>query len=59
MLSTVIPTPLIVELLHKTNLTADEQIQIEGAITAIAQERNWARHTAAWWLNKQAFPENF
>ena len=52
-------TAPIVDLLRKTNLTANEQIQIEDAITAISQERNWARHTAAWWLNKQPFPENF
>ena len=59
MLSTTVSTASISDLLHKTSLTADEQIQIEAAITAIAQERNWARHSAAWWLNKQAFPENF
>lgn len=59
MLSVTVSTASIAQLLRKTNLTADDQIQIEGAITAIAQERNWARHTAAWWLNKQAFPENF
>ncbi len=58
LIQTVSTTP-IVDLLRKTILTADEQIQIEGAITAIAQERNWARHTAAWWLNKQVFPENY
>lgn len=59
MLSTTVSTASIVDLLPKTSLTADEQSQLERAITAIAQERNWARHTAAWWLNKQAFPERF
>ncbi|PSB15023.1 hypothetical protein C7B65_25390 [Phormidesmis priestleyi ULC007] len=58
MLSTTVSTASIIDLLRKTVLTADEQIQIEGAVTAIAQERNWARHTAAWWLNQQAFSEN-
>lgn len=59
MLVQSVSTASIIDLLRKTALTANEQIQIEGAITAIAQERNWTRHTAAWWLNKQAFPKNF
>jgi hypothetical protein len=58
MLSTTVSTTSIVELLRKTTLTADEQIQVEGAITAVSQERNWARSTTALWLNQQAFPEN-
>lgn len=58
MLSTTVSTASIVDLLHKTSLTADEQIQIEAAITAIAQERNWARRTTVWWLDQQAFYEN-
>jgi hypothetical protein len=33
-------TALIVDLLRKTSLTVNEQIQIEDAITAISQERN-------------------
>ena len=59
MLATTVSTASIVELLRKTKLTAHDQRQIEGAMTAVAQEHNWTRHTAACWLNKQAFPEHF
>jgi hypothetical protein len=57
MLSTTVSTAPIIDLLRKTNLTADEQLQIEGAITAVAQERNWKHQRAAYWLHCQCFPE--
>ena len=59
MLATTISTALIVALLRQTNLTVHDQRQIERAITAVAQERNWTQHTAAQWFTKQAFPEHF
>jgi|GEM_PF-2187953 len=55
--ASIASTASVVQLLRKTSLTADEQHQIEDAITAIAQQRGWAHHTAAWSLHRQAFPD--
>lgn len=41
-------------LLQKNSLTADEQLTVEATVTAVAEARHCARHTASDWLNRRA-----
>lgn len=48
-----------VQFLKLYNLSAVQQMTIEAAIGEVALQHNCSRQQAAWWLNKQAFPEIF
>lgn len=47
-----------VQAIQQTQLTMQQQLDIEAAITSLAEEKNWSRQRAAVHIHCRAFPNS-
>jgi hypothetical protein len=55
----VSPFDQAIQLLKLSSLSADQQIEIEHAVTLLAQQKNWNRTQSALWLHNKARSLNY